>query len=378
MPEIDDLLDLLAERRVDDRQEHAPRGHRDADDEQPRPVRPPDVPEQRAAHAAGAPARPPRSARPGLPVAGLRVLVQLEERLLQVRRLDREVRDPVARDRGEERPDVALELAGQAAVGGAGDAADARHALEGRDGVVGDAHLDVALAMLEEARHVLEGDEPTAADDRDAVADPLDLRQHVGREEDRPSRGLEVVEDVVERALHQGIEPLGRLVEDRQLRVVLEGLDDPDLLAHPARVVADGPVQRPRGQLEPFAQLGAAGRRTAGQVAEVVEQPLAGQRVVEGDPAGQVADPSPDLDAVANDVAAEDARPTRRWGGGSRGAAGSSSTCRRRSGRGSRRSRLRGRRSRGPRGPGSRRRTADPAGGSAAPDGRTASSGPRS
>ena len=53
----------------------------------------------------------------------------------------------------------------------------------------------------------------------------------------RPSRA-QVVEDAVEGVLHQRIEPFGRLVEDRELGVVLERLDDADLLAHAARVVA--------------------------------------------------------------------------------------------------------------------------------------------
>ena len=60
----------------------------------------------------------------------------------------------------------------------------------------------------------------------------------------RPA-ALSVVEDVVERVLHQRVEAFGRFVEDRQLGIVLEGLDDADLLAHAARVVADRPAQRP-------------------------------------------------------------------------------------------------------------------------------------
>ena len=87
----------------------------------------------------------------------------------------------------------------------------------------------------------------------------------------------------------------------------------PDLLAHPPRVVADGAAERSSGQLQAVEQLGATGRRPAGQLAEVVEQALAGQGVVQGDAAGQVADPPPDLDAVADDVPAQDRRgPGRR------------------------------------------------------------------
>ena len=44
----------------------------------------------------------------------------------------------------------------------------------------------------------------------------------------------QVVEDPIERLLHQRVETLGRLVQDRELGVVLERLDDADLLSHPA------------------------------------------------------------------------------------------------------------------------------------------------
>ena len=131
------------------------------------------------------------------------------------------------------------------------------------------------------------------------------------REEDRPPLGLEGVEDLVERPLHQRVEALRRLVEDRQLGIVLQRLDDADLLAHAARVVADEPLQRRTRQLQPVAQLAAPHRRTAGQLAEIVEQPLARERVVERDAAGQVADPATDRHAVAHDVEAEHAAAAR-------------------------------------------------------------------
>ena len=49
------------------------------------------------------------------------VLVELEERLLEARGLDRQVDDVRAGDGRKERTDVALELAGQPAVGRAGE-----------------------------------------------------------------------------------------------------------------------------------------------------------------------------------------------------------------------------------------------------------------
>src|SRR6185503_6954352 len=84
--------------------------------------------------------------------------------------------------------------------------------------------------------------------------------------------------------------------------VVLERLDDPDLLTHPARVVADRSLEGPGRELEPVEELRSPRRRPAGQLPEVVEQPLPAERVVQRDPAGQVPDPAPDRDTVAHDV----------------------------------------------------------------------------
>ena len=154
---------------------------------------------------------------------------------------------------------------------------------------------------------LLQRDQPSLPDDRDAIADALHLRENVRREEDGPAFGLEGVEDLVERPLHQRVEAFGRLVEDRQLGIVLKRLDDADLLAHAARVVADEPFQGGRRQFQPIAQLAAPHRRTAGQLGEVVEQPFSAERVVERDAARQVADAATDRDAVAHDVEAEHA-----------------------------------------------------------------------
>ena len=79
----------------------------------------------------------------------------------------------------------------------------------------------------------------------------------------------------IEGVLHERIEPLGRLVEDRQLRVVLERLHHADLLPHPAGVVAHLSLEDRCRQLEPIAQLRAPMRLAALQVDEVVEHLLA-------------------------------------------------------------------------------------------------------
>ena len=50
---------------------------------------------------------------------------------------------------------------------------------------------------------------------------------------------LAVAEDVGELPPGEGIETRGRLVEDQKVRVVQQGLGEPEALAHPLRVVRD-------------------------------------------------------------------------------------------------------------------------------------------
>ena len=86
------MLHLLTERLVDDRQEGAPGEHRDAHDQQLRSLRAPEMAEENAVHrdAAARPAAVGATAGASSP-PGSRVLVQLEERLLEMGRLDRQV-----------------------------------------------------------------------------------------------------------------------------------------------------------------------------------------------------------------------------------------------------------------------------------------------
>ena len=86
-----------------------------------------------------------------------------------------------------------------------GDAGDVS---QSRELSVGDSQLDVPLAVLKETGDVLQRDEPAPSDDRHAIADALDLREDVRREEDRSARRAKLVEDRVERSLHQRIEAL--------------------------------------------------------------------------------------------------------------------------------------------------------------------------
>jgi hypothetical protein len=225
------------------------------------------------------------------------------ETLLRDAPFDGQVRDRRRHDPGEKRPDVALDATRQMAVADL-DAGYSRDVVEARRRSV-QAHVDDALVAGQQAGDVFQRDEPTSADDRHAIAHALHLRQHVGREKDRPARRLERVEDVIEGPLHQRVETFGRFVEDGQFRIVLERLHDADLLAHAARVVADPPAQRARRQLQLIAQRRATNGRAAAEIAQIVEQLLAGERVVEGDSARQVSDSSPNLHAVTDDVEAE-------------------------------------------------------------------------
>ncbi len=153
----------------------------------------------------------------------------------------------------------------------------------------GPAQGDAPPAAGEQLADVVERHQATGADDRDAIADPLNLGEHMAREEDRVPLVPEVLEDAVEGVLHQRVEPLGRLIQDGELRIVLERLDHADLLAHPTRVVTHLALQDAAGHLQAVAQLAAPDRLLPLQVGEVVERIAAAQRVVQRDPAGQVA-----------------------------------------------------------------------------------------
>ena len=63
------------------------------------------------------------------------------------------------------------------------------------------------------------GDEPAAVDDQHAVDRLRDLGQHVARHEHRPAAGRERAQEVAQPAHALRVEPVGRLVEDEQLRL---------------------------------------------------------------------------------------------------------------------------------------------------------------
>src|SRR5207344_871544 len=100
---------------------------------------------------------------------------------------------------------------------------------------------------------------------------------------------------------------LGRLVEDEQLGLVLDGLDDPELLAHPTRVLADRPGEIGPRQLEQVERAAATGDLPTAERPQMIEQIDAAHAVVEARAARQVADPGTLRDPVDPRIATEHA-----------------------------------------------------------------------
>src|SRR5713226_1032142 len=84
------------------------------------------------------------------------------------------------------------------------------------------------------------GDDPSLGDHDDSVAARFDLAQDVGRQDDRVLARSTEVQDHFSNLLDlDRIEADRRLVEDQDVRILEEGLRDPDPLAIPLRHVAD-------------------------------------------------------------------------------------------------------------------------------------------
>src|SRR6185503_3503104 len=88
-----------------------------------------------------------------------------------------------------------------------------------------EAQLDLMVGEIAERLDPVDLDQDAVADDRDAVARLLDLAEDVAREEHGPTLGLRLADDLEERLLDERIETRGRLVEDEQVRPMLEGDD---------------------------------------------------------------------------------------------------------------------------------------------------------
>ena len=82
--------------------------------------------------------------------------------------------------------------------------------------------LHLVVGEVAQPLDAVELHDPALADDRDAVAGALDLAQDVAGQEDRPPIRLRLAHQLEERLLDERVEARGRLVEDQQLRAMLE------------------------------------------------------------------------------------------------------------------------------------------------------------
>lgn len=129
----------------------------------------------------------------------------------------------------------------------------------------------------------------------DALADALDLGQHVRTEEDRLPALAGFVDHVVELALRERVETAGRLVEDQELGLVHERLDQSEPALVAGREVAGAAREvEALGERRHLRSVDAVA-----QTAEVAQGLVTGQPRVQRVLPGEVADTAADGDAVA-------------------------------------------------------------------------------
>ena len=198
-------------------------------------------------------------------------------------------------------------------VAGPGDDLPAAGGQALGEGVAALGHLDGDHAGAAHGRGRRgRADQPTGVDDHHVVADPLELPEQVGGDEHRDA---EVGPDPADQAEHLvaagGVEAIGRLVEQHQLRVVHQRLRELHALPHAGGVAADLAVALlvepdvPQGVGGPLA---GHGRGQPGHAAEVDHQLGGGHVGGEAVVLGHVADPSADLLPGRRDVQAQDLR----------------------------------------------------------------------
>lgn len=148
-----------------------------------------------------------------------------------------------------------------------------------------------------------------AVDDDHVVAGPLQLAEEVGGDQDRDA---EVGVDAADQAEHlvpaDGVEAVGRLVEEDQLRVVDERLGQLDALLHAGGVAADGAVAllvQPDVAQGVGGPLAGGGRREPGHARHVDDELRGGDVGRQAVVLGHVADAFADGTAVRGDVESE-------------------------------------------------------------------------
>jgi hypothetical protein len=81
-----------------------------------------------------------------------------------------------------------------------------------------------------------------------------DLAEHMTGHQHRPPFGSQVAQQFTEPADAFGVEPVGRLVEDQDLRIGQQGGGETEPLAHAERELSDAPISR-RGQIDEIEHL---------------------------------------------------------------------------------------------------------------------------
>ena len=93
------------------------------------------------------------------------------------------------------------------------------------------------------------GDEPAAVQDDDAVDSVGDLAEHVAGDKHRPPFGGQVAQQLTEPVNAFGVEPVGRLIKDKDLRVGQQRGGEAEPLAHAQGELPHPPLRR-RGQVD--------------------------------------------------------------------------------------------------------------------------------
>ena len=129
-------------------------------------------------------------------------------------------------------------------------------------------------------------------EDRDAVADHLQLAEQVAVDEDGLALAAEALEDVADVAAADGVDAVGRLVEQDEVRVVDQGLGEADALGHALGVGGDRAVGA-GGHADEVEQFGGAAAAVAavdvGEGGEELDDLPAGQVAGEAVVLGEVA-----------------------------------------------------------------------------------------
>ncbi len=197
------------------------------------------------------------------------------------------------------------------------DAIDPRHDLDrAADRVGRAAGLDHDRDLAPQVIQPLVHRDPAPGDDDHPIADRLDLRQDVGRQQDRVA-GAQLADQRPDLQDLDRVQARRRLVEDQDRRVVQQRLGQADPLAEPPRELPDDPVLdllqpapgddlghraphvRPRHVLEP------------GPEPQELPHPHLG---VERDALRQVAELAPHLQRLVEHVVSRQGRPAARRG----------------------------------------------------------------